>query len=41
MTAQCFVDTNILVYAARTNDDEPDKYVINGMDPPWRRRNAE
>jgi len=28
MTAQCFVDTNILVYAARAKDDEPIKYAI-------------
>jgi predicted nucleic acid-binding protein len=28
MTAQCFVDTNILVYAARARDDEPNKYTI-------------
>ena len=28
MTAQCFVDTNILVYAARVKDDEPDKFTI-------------
>lgn len=28
MTARCFVDTNILVYAARPKDDEPDKFAI-------------
>jgi predicted nucleic acid-binding protein len=28
MTARCFVDTNVLVYAARAKDDEPDKYAI-------------
>jgi predicted nucleic acid-binding protein len=28
MTARCFVDTNVLVYAAMAKDDEPDKYAI-------------
>jgi predicted nucleic acid-binding protein len=28
MTAQCFVDTNVLVYAARPKDDEPEKFAI-------------
>ena len=25
MTVQCFVDTNVLIYAARPKNDEPDK----------------
>jgi hypothetical protein len=25
MTVQCFVDTNVLVYAARQKNDEPDE----------------
>jgi predicted nucleic acid-binding protein len=28
MTAQCFVDTNLLDYAARPKNDEPDKSAI-------------
>ncbi len=28
MTVQCFVDTNVLVYAARPKNDEPDKFTI-------------
>jgi predicted nucleic acid-binding protein len=28
MTVQCFVDTNVLVYAARPKNDEPDKSAI-------------
>ncbi len=25
MTVQCFVDTNVLIYAARPKNDEPEK----------------
>ena len=28
MTARFFLDTNILIYAARARDDEPEKYAI-------------
>ena len=28
MTVQCFVDTNILIYAARPKDDEPRKFAV-------------
>jgi predicted nucleic acid-binding protein len=28
MTAKCFVDTNVLVYAARPKNDDPDKFAI-------------
>jgi predicted nucleic acid-binding protein len=28
MTVQCFLDTNVLVYAARPKDDEPGKFAI-------------
>lgn len=28
MTGRCFVDTNVLVYAARSKNDEPDKFGI-------------
>jgi predicted nucleic acid-binding protein len=31
MTVQCFVDTNVLVYAARPKNDEPEKSKIANM----------
>ena len=28
MTAQCFVDTNVLIYAAKTKNEEPHRYSV-------------